>query len=46
MAEAGIPHELLLYTDTTHYLDAYNPTPGTELVYERVLDYVNNRRSR
>jgi acetyl esterase/lipase len=45
MAEAGTPHELLLYTDTTHYLDAYNPTPGTELVYEKVLNYVNNRRS-
>lgn len=45
LAEAGIPHELLLYTDTTHYLDAYNPTPGTELVYERVLDYVNKPRS-
>ena len=35
-----MPHELLLYEDTTHYLDAYNPTPGTHLVYERVLQYV------
>ena len=37
---AGVPHELLLYEDTTHYLDAYNPTPGTHLVYERVLQFV------
>jgi hypothetical protein len=40
LAAAGVPHDLLLYEDTTHYLDAYNPTPGTELVYERVLKYV------
>ncbi len=37
---AGVPHELLLYADTTHYLDAYNPTPATHRVYERVLAYV------
>jgi hypothetical protein len=37
---AGVPHELLLYEDTTHYLDAYNPTPATHRVYERVLAYV------
>jgi hypothetical protein len=37
---AGVPHELLLYEDTTHYLDAYNPTPWTHMVYERVLAYV------
>lgn len=39
---AGVPHELLLYEDTTHYLDAYDPTPGTHLVYERVLSFVAN----
>ncbi|MEZ4767725.1 MAG: carboxypeptidase regulatory-like domain-containing protein [Caldilineales bacterium] len=37
---ARVPHESLLYEDTTHYLDAYNPTPGTGMVFERVLDYV------
>ncbi|MCS6844684.1 MAG: carboxypeptidase regulatory-like domain-containing protein [Caldilineales bacterium] len=37
---AGVPHELLLYEDTTHYLDAYRPTPATYLVYGRVLDYI------
>lgn len=37
---AGVPHELLLYEDTTHYLDAYSPTPATRRVYERVLAYV------
>jgi hypothetical protein len=40
LQRAGIPHELLLYEDTTHYLDAYNPTPATHRVYERVLAYV------
>jgi acetyl esterase/lipase len=39
---AGVPHELLLYEDTTHYLDAYNPTPATHRVYERVLAYVQS----
>ena len=36
---AGVPHELLLYQDTTHYLDAYNPTPATHMVYERVVAF-------
>ena len=40
LTAAGVPHELLLYEDTTHYLDAYHPTPGTRLVYDRVLQYV------
>lgn len=31
---------LLVDEDTTHYLDAYNPTPATHRVYERVLAYV------
>lgn len=42
LAAAGVPHELLLYEDTTHYLDAYNPTAGTHMVYERVLAYVRS----
>lgn len=42
LAAAGVPHELLLYEDTTHYLDAYNPTPATHRVYERVLAYVRS----
>ena len=36
---AGVPHETLLYEDTTHYLDAYHPTLATGTVFERVLDY-------
>lgn len=40
LAAAGVPHEALLYEDTTHYLDAYNPTPATGTVFERVLEYV------
>lgn len=40
LAAAGAPHELLLYEDTTHYLDAYHPTPATRMVYERVLEFV------
>ena len=39
MTEAGVQHDLLLYEDTTHYLDAYNPTPATHIVFERVLAF-------
>lgn len=46
LAAAGVPHELLLYEDTTHYLDAYNPTPATHRVYERVLAYVRAMSSK
>lgn len=40
MTDAGMPHELFLYEDTTHYLDAYNPTPATFEVFERTLEFV------
>ncbi len=40
MTKAGMPHELFLYEDTTHYLDAYNPTPATYEVFERTLKFV------
>lgn len=40
LAAAGVPHDLLLYSDTTHYLDARYPTEATFMVYERVLDFV------
>jgi dipeptidyl aminopeptidase/acylaminoacyl peptidase len=39
MAEAGVPHDLLLYQDTTHYLDAYHPTQATYVVYERIVAF-------
>ena len=39
LAAAGVPHETLLYEDTTHYLDAYHPTPATGMVFQSVLDY-------
>jgi dipeptidyl aminopeptidase/acylaminoacyl peptidase len=39
MTAAGVPHDLLLYEDTTHYLDAYNPTQATYVVYERVVAF-------
>ena len=42
---AGVPHETLLYEDTTHYLDAYNPTPATGTVFEHVLDYAEETGS-
>lgn len=35
--EAGQP---IADEDTTHYLDAYNPTQATRRVFERVLGYV------
>ena len=39
MTAAGVPHQLLLYDDTTHYLDAYNPTPATHMVFERIVAF-------
>lgn len=39
MTAVGVPHELLLYEDTTHYLDAYNPTQATHMVYERIVAF-------
>ncbi len=33
------PHETLLYHDTTHYLDAYNPTESTYLVFQRTMAF-------
>ena len=33
------PHETLLYHDTTHYLDAYNPTESTYLVFRRAMAF-------
>jgi hypothetical protein len=39
MTAAGVPHDLLLYEDTTHYLDAYHPTEATHMVYERIVAF-------
>jgi dipeptidyl aminopeptidase/acylaminoacyl peptidase len=39
MTAAGVPHDLLLYEDTTHYLDAYRPTQATHMVYERIVAF-------
>ena len=33
------PHETLLYHDTTHYLDAYNPSESTYLVFRRAMAF-------
>lgn len=41
MRSAGVPYDLFLYEDTTHYLDAYNPTQATHRVYERVVAFAN-----
>jgi hypothetical protein len=41
LSQAGVPHEFLLYHDTTHYLDAYQPTEATFMVYDRVLEWVD-----
>lgn len=45
LTQAGRPHELLLYHDTTHYLDAYRPTKATYMVYERVLAFARRNCS-
>jgi hypothetical protein len=39
MTAAGVRHDLLLYEDTTHYLDAYHPTQATYMVYERIVAF-------
>ncbi len=39
MTAASVPHDLLLYEDTTHYLDAYHPTEATHMVYERIVAF-------
>jgi len=43
MTEAGVPHDLLLYEDTTHYLDTYNPTQATHMVYERIVAFAKEQ---
>ena len=40
LEEAGVPYHLLLYTDTTHYLDARYPTEATFMVFDQVMDFV------
>ena len=42
MTGAGVEHDLFLYEDTTHYLDAYHPTSATHTVYERILAFVKD----
>jgi hypothetical protein len=38
---AGVPHELFLYEDTTHYLDQVNITPETAELYSRLAAFLN-----
>jgi dipeptidyl aminopeptidase/acylaminoacyl peptidase len=38
---AGVPHELFLYQDTTHYLDLVNITPETAELYRRMVVFLD-----
>jgi hypothetical protein len=38
---AGVPHELFLYEDTTHYLDQVNITPETAELYSRLAAFLD-----
>jgi len=39
--EAGVPYELFLYEDTTHYLDQVNVTPDTAELYRRLTEFLD-----
>jgi dipeptidyl aminopeptidase/acylaminoacyl peptidase len=41
LEEAGVPHELYLYEDTTHYLDQVNITPDTAELYWRINAFLD-----
>jgi acetyl esterase/lipase len=41
LADAGIPHELILYQDTTHYLNTINPSPEGVAVFWRMVEFLN-----
>lgn len=41
LAHAGTPHTLVLYEDTTHYLDPNNPDEETRRVYDVTVDFLD-----
>jgi hypothetical protein len=41
LEEAGVPYELFLYHDTTHYLDQVNVTPDTAELYRRLTQFLD-----
>lgn len=41
LKHAGTPYELVLYEDTTHYLDPTNPNEETRRVYETTVAFLN-----
>jgi hypothetical protein len=41
LTDAGVPHELFLYEDTTHYLDQVNITPETAELYRRLALFLD-----
>ncbi|MCS7220489.1 MAG: carboxypeptidase regulatory-like domain-containing protein [Anaerolineae bacterium] len=45
LANAGIPHELILYQDTTHYLNAANPSPEGIAVFWRMIEFLTQTLS-
>lgn len=45
LADAGIPHELILYQDTTHYLNTVNPSPEGIAVFWRMMEFLTQTLS-
>lgn len=45
LAQAGTPHELVIYEDISHYLDPYNPTGETRRVYEITVRFLKEMLS-
>jgi dipeptidyl aminopeptidase/acylaminoacyl peptidase len=45
LAEAGVPHELILYQDTTHYLNTVNPSEEAIAVFWRMIDFLRQAAS-
>ncbi len=40
LAQAGIPHELFLYEDTSHYLNTWDPTPQVAEAFWRMIAFL------
>lgn len=45
LAEAGVLHELILYQDTTHYLNTVNPSPEGIAVFWRMIEFLTHALS-
>ncbi|NOZ27614.1 MAG: prolyl oligopeptidase family serine peptidase [Chloroflexi bacterium] len=42
LADANVPHDLILYEDTSHYLNTWNPTPQVTAAFWRMIDFLQS----